>query len=405
MSDVLQKLQCPTCGKPVDQYTIGAHTLVCSACGSHIAVGSGEPQTISKSRIPASPVPIEVGQKALLKDMEMLVMGRVVYLGWDDEDKWRWHEWLLGAVDGRMLWLSLDEKGFTLSQKVRHGIVPFNPSKSRVIKFKDGRSFRVHERYPAKIIGVEGELTWRAKDGDQSMMIDGAAQGRRYSVQFSMNELEIYDGEPLSSADVAYAFRNKAWLKKELSRKGRSKLMGVLAAICILFALIGLVAAIGVNSTGDVTTERQISVSKSQPSAKFTFDLDQSGRPAIVSMALIGGLSENTWFDIDVNVTSPNEVKTELFEKAFWHETGRDDEGFWRDTKYKVSDMFVPTVTGTHELELILSDTLSVDAVTLSVTVKRNHIFPLWFVVYGVVIGILGGIFMYMSWMNSRVKT
>lgn len=391
--NVLNKLECPNCGAPIEQFTPGAQTIVCNTCGSYVAVGGEVPNVVGKSRkLSTPPAPINIGDKFTLQDTEYFVLGRVEYYGWDPNDRsdtWRWNEWLLGAKDGRLLWLSHDEKGFTLYTKMRLR-APFDPLSSSAIPVGKGKSARVHERYPAEIIGAEGELTWRAEQGEQLNMIEAAASGKRYSVQHSAEELEVYEGDPVDAREIAQAFNDEAWLKR-LDRKANNiTLMGIISVICIFFAAVALVLAAVNNSSGQVVTRESIQVSTQSTTAQFPVEFNQSGRPAIVSMRTPMTLPQNTSFDIEVNITSPNETKTYLFTKEFWHETGVDEDGPWTDTKYSLSDMFVPTETGSHTLEFVLDGAVGVDNIPLEVSIKRNHVFPMWYVVYGVCIGGIG---------------
>lgn len=390
---ILNQLECPNCGAPLEQFSPGTQTIVCSKCDSYVAIGGGALDVVGKSkRLSKSPVPIDVGDRFTLQDTAYFVMGRVEYYGWDPNDRsdnWRWNEWLLGADDGRLLWLSYDEKGFSLYNKMRLR-APFDPKTSSTIPIDRERTARVHERYPAQILGAEGELTWRAEQGEQLHMVEAAAFGKRYSVQYSAEELEVYEGDPIDARAVAQALGDQQWLKRLDRKASNITLMGIVSVICIFFAAVAVVLAVVYNSSGQVVTRENIQVSTQATTAQFPVELDQSGRPAVVSMRTPMSLPQNTSFDIEVNVTSPNEVKTYLFTKEFWHETGVDEDGPWTDTKYALTDMFVPTVTGSHMLEFVLDDAVGVDNIPLEVTVKRNHVFPMWYVVYSVCVGGVG---------------
>ncbi|MDQ7034905.1 MAG: DUF4178 domain-containing protein [Anaerolineae bacterium] len=164
----LKRLECPNCGSPIDQFNASSQALVCPTCGSTVAIGMGDAEVIEKGggRIPRSPFPIELGDKATIAQTEYMVLGRVVYRGWDDEESWTWHEWLLGGSDGRMIWMSYDESGFALFQKMRFRS-EFNAQSDSRLDIGEGKKAYIHERYPAQILGAEGELTWRAKRGDR----------------------------------------------------------------------------------------------------------------------------------------------------------------------------------------------------------------------------------------------
>lgn len=395
---LLQKLSCPNCGAPLDQFSAGAQTIVCSRCGGFISIGSGHPILAGTSnKITPAPVPINIGDLFTYENTQYFVLGRVLYDGWDTSDisdRWQWNEWLLGSNDGLLVWLSYDEKGFSLYSRLRIREA-FNPMQDRAIPVGNGRKIAVHERYPARILGAEGELTWKAKPGDTLTMVEGAGYGKRYSVQFTSEELEIHEGDPWQAMAVAKAFNSSKWIEQLKRQESTAKLQGILGIICFVFAAIAAVMGLSANSSGEQIATQQFSLSIASPSYTFPIDFDQVERPAIVSMSMIGSLPANTSVDLEVSVTSPNEVKTYLFTKSFWHETGRDEDGPWVETDYNVSDMFVPTLNGSHIVEVLLEDNVGVEGLELAVNVKRNHTLPLWYAVYAVIVGLVGVVLLY----------
>lgn len=407
---VLTKIACPKCGKPVEQYTPGTQTLICSACGSHIAVGGESPELISGGRKLASPpVPIKIGSTCKIGGVDYFVMGRVVYIGWDEEetdDTWTWNEWLLGGSDGRLLWLSYDENGFTLFRKLRL-TQEFDPYSSTAIPAGDGKFARVHERYPAKIHGAEGELTWRAKPEDRLYMVEAAGHGKRYSVQAAAEELEVHEGTPLTETEMAAAFGNQTWLKQIETRKRNSGLLATVGAICLVFSVFALVAGLALGSTGEFILQQTVQLEAvEEASVTLPVEFDQVNRPAIISMNMRGTLPVNTGFDVDFSIKSPNEVETFLFLKDFWHETGYEDGEYWDESSYSASDMFVPTMTGTHQLEITIEDTLpDVSTLTFDIEVRRNHITPMWYVIYAIVVAIIGVGVLFAAFAINQPKT
>src|SRR5688572_15466662 len=116
----LIKLECPNCRSPLNQANATSQAIVCPKCSSYVALGGEAAEIIGKGRkIPPPPIPLALGDKGTIAGAEYVVIGRVLYTGHDDEDTFSWNEWLMGAPDGRMLWLSLDETGLALFQKLR----------------------------------------------------------------------------------------------------------------------------------------------------------------------------------------------------------------------------------------------------------------------------------------------
>jgi ribosomal protein S27E len=393
----LKRLECPNCTKAIDQFSADTQAIVCASCGSTVAIGMGEPELLEKGggRIPASPVPIKLGDKAKIADTEFIVLGRVVYRGWDDEDSWMWNEWLLGGSDGRMVWMSLDETGFGLFQKMRFRSA-FNAQTDYQLDLGDGKQAGIHERYPAQIIGAEGELTWRAKRGDRLYMAEGAGGGKKYSIQQTPEELEVYEGKAIPEKTIAEAFGNQEWLTNMTKRANRQGTSRAIAIACLVFAVLSIFAAIGVSSSGEELEPHFMTLSTSNPSQSFVVNFDKANRPAIVGINLrSGSIPANTSLDIDVNITAPDQKTYFLFTQELWHETGSDEDGPWTETHYRHSEMFVPLLTGDHKLQVDFDLANPVSSAEIEVTVRRNHVMPTWFIIYGVITGIIGFVLLF----------
>jgi hypothetical protein len=388
---ILKELKCPSCGASISQLSADAQTIVCSACGSFVALDMDGLSITGKSRkLPTPKVPIAIGDTAQLDGTSFFVLGRVLYRGWDDEDKWLWDEWLMGGADGRMLWLSFsdDAEGFSLYKKLRIR-EPFDAQSSSMLPTGGEGKVFVHERYPAQIMGAEGELTWRAKPDDKLFMAEAFGNGKRYSVQQTAEELEIHEGVPLTQEQVATAFNKPAWLEaiKKSAKQGQTAT--IIGGLFILFAVFGLGAGIWASTTGERTLSQTLTLSRANPIATMPVEFNQVGRASIVSVNAQGSLPLPSEIDIDVSINSPDETENELFTLELWRESGSDDEGYWEEAQASASDMFVPFQTGTHTLEVELGEG-TLDSISVDVDIRRNHILPTWFIVYGAVIGVIG---------------
>jgi hypothetical protein len=385
----LIKLECPNCRNPLNQTNATSQAIVCPKCSSYVALGGEAAEVLGKGRrIPPSPVPLALGDKGTIAGAEYVVLGRVLYRGHDDEDTFSWNEWLLGAPDGRMLWLSLDENGFGLFQKLRFRS-QFDARMSTALDIGEGKKAFIHERYPAQVVGAEGELTWRAMPGENLFMAEGSGNGLKYSVQQTPQELEVHEGRPVTAQSLAEAFKKPEWIKQLKSADNARGVYTTIAALSIAAAIAAIFFAVIVSGSGIEDEPRTVELSSSGLSDSFTINFDEA-RPAIVGLELIGdSLPENTFIDLDVEVIAPDGEEYYLFEQELWHETGRDEDGAWRESQYSVSEMFVPTTSGEHTM-IISYDGSVLRSLTLQVTVRRNHIMPLWFIIYAIVAGLIG---------------
>jgi hypothetical protein len=385
---ILRQLQCPKCNTSIPQFAPDAQTLTCPACHSTISEGMEGLIASPGSKLPNPRVPIKVGQQFTLDGVNFFVLGRVVYKGWepdDTSDNWTWNEWLLGGSDGRLLWLSLDEHGLMLFNKLRIREA-FDPAEATAIPVGNGEFARVTERYPARVMGVEGELTWRAKRGDNLTMIEGVRFDKKYSVQATASEIEIHEGTKLDTTRV------KALFGEEASRSAASAGMGLgreIGIVAIGFAILALILAFVVSGTGNLIAEQTVQASKTLEGS-FPVEFTAPGRPVILKLTSQTDLPENTVADLDVSVMSPDESETFVTFQDFWHETGVDEGEAWREQRLDATDTFVPFLAGMHTVNVGLDETSQIETLSVRVEIRDQHISPTYLLGYSAMLGVIG---------------
>ncbi len=411
---VLKTLACPKCGSPLSQYSPGAQTIICPKCYSYVVItADGIGTAGSGSRLPAAPVPVVPGQKATFDGAGYFVLGRILYEGWDPEDttdRWRWNEWLLGGADGQLRWLNYDdEDGFVLFDKLRLR-EPFDASKASAIPLGSGRKALVRERYPAQIIGAEGELSFKAQAGDRLNVVDAAGAGKKYSVEYDAEELELYEGAPLTTEAVAQAFAHPEWIKAMQGHGERRRLLLVIGGLCLLFALAGFFLALQASGSGELATSQTVNLDSPTATARFPVVFENPGRPALIRARLISVLPANSGAALDVTVVGPDSTENLVIEHDFYYETGVEsgyDEGEYYSETYSESDLageevYTPQQAGEHEVEVGWSDAQGVSGLTIQVDVYKNHTPPTWFIAYGAIAGIAGLAFLVIGSRKTR---
>jgi hypothetical protein len=406
----LRQIQCPNCGAPVNQFAPDSQTLVCQKCSSTIALGAEEMQLVGKpSRIPAPPVPIKIGDSFKWKDIGYFVLGRVRYEGWDDEETWAWDEWQVGTSDGRLLWMSYDEKGFSVFNKLRMR-TPFNPMVDLLVPVgtdKDGKPQRAYikERYPARIRAAEGELTWRAAPGEQLYMAEGAGNGKVYSIQKTDEELEVYEGEQIPELDIANAFGNAEWAKKVKSQAGFQGALMFAAFLACAFGIAALLGAAWATTSGEFLGDPQrYTLSAANPTVNIPVMFNQLDRPVVIVARASTAIDMSASVDIDVDIDSPNGEENELFTLEFWRESGVDEGEYWEEAQTSAEQLFVPRQTGEHQISVTLGERTGIDSVTFELSIRRNYVYPMWLLVYGACATIFGVTSLFMVFAMSSSK-
>lgn len=385
---VLRELKCPNCGSPISQFTPDAQTLVCPKCHSAISETMEGLIHSPGSRVPNASIPIKIGQKVTFDNVTYFVLGHVLYQGWDPEDtsdRWSWHEWQMGSNDGRLLWLSLDEHGLVLFSKVRSKTA-FDPFTAMFIQLAEGVTINVSERYPARIMAVDGELSWRAKRGDQLFMVEGRSKEKFYSIQANNQEIEIHEGQRLTKEAVVAALGKEAG--EEIAKLQGGGVMQVIGILCIVVAILGFVIAFASTQTGEAFRTETLDLYRGQESSfPITF---YEQRPILISVRTQNLLVENTFADVDVSVVSPDDTETYVILQEFWHETGYDEGEFWREQQTSGQDAFVPFQTGQHMINVEMDPESQVEFLTVQVELRSRHISPTWTFWYSVIIGVIG---------------
>jgi hypothetical protein len=407
LQPVLQTLTCPNCSNPIQQKSAASQTLVCPTCKTAVVMSMDGAENYGKAGMMSPPpVPIAVGDTAKINDTNFFVLGRVVYEGWDDEDRWRWTEWQIGGSDGRLLWLSYSkDEGFYLFRKIKL-TQPFDPLKDRKLPVgKQGAVVR--ERYPARIIAAEGELTFRAKEGDRLQMIEGVSLGGgglHYSIQVTTSELEVHEGQAWSEADLAKAFNNSTWTAQISKMKKGSDLRGMVGIAAILFALIAFVGGFVAGGNRRVAAQQDFTLIAQAPTAVMKVNLPASSRPGSVKVNLITKMSNGQSADIDVSIDYPGDLEVQMIEADFYSESGYDDGEYWSESVVEAEAMFIPDEAGEYQFEVALGANVGVPQPVVRLAIYRDTINPIWMWGYAVIALIIGIILLISAAKRSTAK-
>jgi hypothetical protein len=254
----------------------------------------------------------------------------------------------------------------------------------------NGKSANVKERYPARIVAAEGELTWQAKPDDQMMMVEAHGSGKQYSLQVSHTELEMYEGVALDESAVAAAFGNEKWAKQAKRKQKNQELMVSTGMLMLGFGVIALILGAIAWNMGSKAAKETVQLDTNNPVASIPVNFENGERPALVRLKMQGSLPVNTYAEVDVSVVDPEDVELYVFSQEFWHETGYD-EGNWEESDYSGSGQFIPGLSGTHEIEVELGErSAGINSMTVEVEVVKNHMLPSWFFGFGAVGIVLG---------------
>ncbi|MEJ2577873.1 MAG: DUF4178 domain-containing protein [Kineosporiaceae bacterium] len=387
---VLRRLACPNCGATVSQVTAQAQTLTCGSCHATLSEGPDGVDIDPGAQLPTPRIPIQLGQTLPLDGYPQVVLGRVRYQGWDPadpSDQWAWDEWLVGRPDGRLSWLTHDENGLSLSAKVRQW-GPFDVYRGPVIPLGDGRQVPVVERYPARVLGVDGELTSRVRRGDELLLVEGRLGDTRCDVEATANELDCSCGRLLDDDEIEAAFGAEAAERLTPPRPLSLLIAGVvLGSVVIALIMAGASALYGRGRV--ILAEESAAVTVTTPWTA-ELDLNHPGRPVQIEFTLLDYLPKNTYSDLDVSIISPDGTDTLISTPDFWHETGIDEGEHWDEEQHVVRSTFVPAQQGRHTLLLELDPEGALPAASVRLQVRDAHLWTTPWLIFAGVAGVIG---------------
>jgi hypothetical protein len=323
------------------------------------------------------------------------VIGWIRYEGWDDEERWRWDEWLLASATGKYRWLSYDpEEGFVLQERISP-LAPFDPRRATSIKVPGGAA-RVTERAPARVIALDGEMTWQCTVGDQVAYLEAQRGSARYSVEYTKNEIELFQGQALSDSEVWTAFGREDLAEKAKKTTEWNSAYKVLALFCVLLTLLSCFAALAAGFTGETLTTQQVQVSQGEGKAESIGPITITQPDKVHRINLrAGGLPVGNWAVVDVSIRG-GDGELYLFSGEFWDEEGRDGDGYWHENDLNASHLFKLETPGDYHLDLSMEEA-TVQSVPVSVTVEQGLWLGRYFVIFTIICGVLAYIFFSLS--------
>ena len=254
----VKQFNCPNCGSPLNlKNAARSRSVVCPACNSQIDLTAAQYRVLGNvgSRLAPKLRQFTVGMTGSLLGEPHEIIGRVVYR---DNEGYTWDEWLLLSAAGAYHWLSDDEEEGMVAW---HGFTPSQPVDPNSVR--DGQTINLNgvaahvtEVTHATIAYLEGELTWKASKGDSMRALDAAGPGgEMFSIEWTADEIEFYQGQRQDPAAVAAAFGVPAGAASTPSLKHPVAMSGVIVAvIAVILTLCFCVTAVAGGGTNCLAT-------------------------------------------------------------------------------------------------------------------------------------------------------
>ena len=195
----MSSLQCTSCGAPIEIKNRFSKVVVCEYCGTHHRIQEdGLAASGTHAKLAEFPSIFAVGCTGLILEKPFTALGRMRY----KYDGGFYDEWFL-EYDSGTAWLSEDEGTYTLFTDMVEAVDFPDPSSIRAgqtITVGDHKVM-VREKGEAVVEGGEGELLFYVEPGTPVSYIDGISEGKKISIEFTEDEVELFTGRPLLKKD------------------------------------------------------------------------------------------------------------------------------------------------------------------------------------------------------------
>jgi hypothetical protein len=163
---------CPSCGAATAFRNASTVMLTCEYCGSTILRTDIKLELLGKeSAIIQDLSPIQSGTTGVYGNQGFTCLGRI-QMSWQDGV---WSEWYVAFNSGGFGWLAHAQGQYYFTQEVPHNIPLEGLEKATsqmVLNFPNHGTFKVSDIKKAKCTGLEGELPYTIKKGEEGLFID-----------------------------------------------------------------------------------------------------------------------------------------------------------------------------------------------------------------------------------------
>ncbi len=204
----IKSIKCTNCAAPLNLLGGGrVESITCQYCKSVLDLNDNyKVLTNFKNIKEQHKLPFEIGMKGKLKGIEYTIIGRVTYSA-RDYPHGEWTDFLLFSAFYGYAFLTYEEGHLIYSKRNRtFPNFTWMETRQQSLLVLDNKDYKPFDEYDAKVVYVEGELTWIAKRNDKTSFIDLTAPPFGISVEKTKREIEYYDAEYLNASVVYEAF-------------------------------------------------------------------------------------------------------------------------------------------------------------------------------------------------------
>ena len=207
MSEV-KSIKCTNCAAPLNLFGGGrVESITCQYCKSILDLNDNNKVLTNFKNIKEKhKLPFDIGMTGKLKEIDYSIIGRVTYAA-IDYPHGEWTDFLLFSALYGYAWLTYEEGHLIYSKRNRtFPNLTWSQTRQHSLVRVDNKSYMPFDEYDAKIVYVEGELTWVARRYERTSFIDLTAPPFGISVEKTKGEIEYYQSEYLDASATYEAF-------------------------------------------------------------------------------------------------------------------------------------------------------------------------------------------------------
>lgn len=196
----MTSINCASCGAPVEITNRFSKVLVCGYCGTHLKVDEAGIAVAGKyPKLANFPSIFHVGSRGTILGRPFTALGRIRY----KYQGGHFDEWFID-YDGDRAWFTEDDGTYTLYTDLFEAVeIPdIRTMKAGQNILVGDRKVMVKEKGKAVVEGGEGELSFYVEPGSEVTYLDAVAEGKKVSIEYTEDEVEMFLGRPLLKRDI-----------------------------------------------------------------------------------------------------------------------------------------------------------------------------------------------------------
>jgi len=386
-------INCTACGSPLPALAgHRAKALVCSYCGAVMDRHEGYRVLARYRDMPRPDGPFTIGMAGDVLGVAHTIVGIVGIEAMIEGMRYGWTNYQLYSPTHGYSWLTWSDGHLTHTRRTRD-----MPEAGGTFAYKapleaGGRSYRMFEQYVARVVYLEGALTWVPAPGDTRRVIEAVDPPHAYAVAMGDSETEYEFTSYLDRAETLVAFGVEDTFPRAMTVHGAQPfrpgaLHTALAKVGWWFAGIALLVGIGIAYAGGGEKITETVVGNPDRGGSVVFPLTRTDRLAELRLTA-EVVNAWSWYDMELIHEESEETVAE-FDGGIEYYTGHDSDGQWTEGSQTAIFRFKPPYAGAYRLTIVTGDPQST-RLPVRVVVRENVMLPTYLFLLMAFFGLCG---------------